>query len=322
MSARTIGALLHRLRERWITDRHPRQASPLSLQRRTIYILPTRHGAYFGVLVALLLLGALNYDNDLAFALAFLLIGIGLVAMYHTHRNLLGLRLEALPAKAVFAGAPMRFPLRLTNPSRRPRLGLALAACADRMIHVDVPGRAQILTELVVDGGRRGLLAAPRFSVSTRHPLGLFGAWTWVHLEMDGLIYPAPLASAYRLDSVHPPASDADFNGLRAYRQGDPYRQLAWRQMARHDGEPITKLFEQPASAELWLDYHDLADGDTEIRLARLCRLVLDCEAKGIRYGLRLPSQCIGPALGLRHAEACLKMLALHGLAEGAHHGP
>jgi uncharacterized protein (DUF58 family) len=318
---------VRRLVLRWVADRHTRHHGPLTLQRRKIYILPTRYGLLFGAMAVVLLLSAINYGNSMAFAVAFLLMGIGLMDMYHTHQNLLGLMLEPLQAKAIFAGMTANFPLRLHNPSRRPRMSILLESPDGNVTAVDVPGQAQIVAELAVNSKQRGLLSAPRFAVSTRHPLGLFRAWTWMQLEMDCLVYPQPLAKAslpansLGTEGEQRPTSIAgqdDFNGLREYRQGDSYRHIAWRHVARRDGDPITKIYTHPTSAQLWLDYDELPELTCEERLSHLCRLVLDCESRSIRYGLRVPEQDIAPDLGIQHKESCLRTLALYGL-EGTH---
>ncbi len=55
-----------------------------TLAYRHIYILPTRYGVFFGALLATMLLGSINYANNLGLLTTFLLAGLGLVAMLHT----------------------------------------------------------------------------------------------------------------------------------------------------------------------------------------------------------------------------------------------
>ena len=49
------------------------------LDRRHVYIFPTRHGFTLGVMLVVILLGAINYDNALGYLLAFLLGGLFLL---------------------------------------------------------------------------------------------------------------------------------------------------------------------------------------------------------------------------------------------------
>ena len=67
------------------------------IRGRQIYILPTRYGVLFAVLVVAVFIGAVNYGNNLAFLLAFLLAAVGQITMHQTWRNLRGLRLGATP---------------------------------------------------------------------------------------------------------------------------------------------------------------------------------------------------------------------------------
>jgi uncharacterized protein (DUF58 family) len=50
---------------------------------------------------------------------------------------------------------------------------------------------------------------------------------------------------------------------------------------------------------------------NTEARISRLTRWVLEADAAGMAYGLRLPSTVIAPASGATHRTQCLEALAL-----------
>ncbi|MEE9254876.1 MAG: hypothetical protein V3U43_08070, partial [Pseudomonadales bacterium] len=56
----------------WLDRRFP-PSRTVTLDRRNVFIFPTREGFAFGLLLLLLLLGAINYQNTLVFAFAFLL---------------------------------------------------------------------------------------------------------------------------------------------------------------------------------------------------------------------------------------------------------
>jgi len=88
--------LLSRHLGRWLARlTQPRQPESgcIRLNRRRIYILPTRAGFLYLATLFTMLLGAINYDLALGHALVFLLAGLGLVGMLHTHRNLLGIEI-------------------------------------------------------------------------------------------------------------------------------------------------------------------------------------------------------------------------------------
>ena len=87
---------------------------------RRIYILPTRYGMIYATLLFLMLIGAVNYGNNPAHLLTFLLAGLGSNAIYLTWRNLRGLSVHCDGSAPVFAGQPAGFVVRL-DPGDRER---------------------------------------------------------------------------------------------------------------------------------------------------------------------------------------------------------
>ena len=67
---------------------------PVTIERRRIYILPTRFGLMLAALLFAMLIAGLNYNSNLGLAFAFLMVSLVLVAMHHCHRNLLGLGVD------------------------------------------------------------------------------------------------------------------------------------------------------------------------------------------------------------------------------------
>src|SRR5580692_243846 len=98
-------AFMQRRMAAWIRRRQGSDVLPVTLQRRRLYILPTRVGIAFGALLLLMLVAGLNYANSLALLTTFLLAGLALVAMHACHRNLLGLGVVELASQDSFAGA-------------------------------------------------------------------------------------------------------------------------------------------------------------------------------------------------------------------------
>ncbi|WP_197722823.1 DUF58 domain-containing protein [Sulfurivermis fontis] len=295
------------------------ETGPVTLDRRRIYILPTRQGLLLGAVLLAILLGAINYDNGLAFALVFLLTGLGVVSILHTWRNLLGLRLEAGRCPAVFAGETARFPVGVHNDGGEVRPAVILQAAHGSEAMADMgPGTQWV--ELARPAPRRGRLPLGRITVATRFPLGLFRAWSPLELAMDCLVYPAP-APQRGLPPDQPGTAGSggergqghdDFAALRPYHAGDSLRHVHWKAVAREQGMH-TKQFAGEAAQELWLAWELLPGVAPEARLSRLCRWVLEADAAGLAYGLRLPDRTIAPDFGPAQRRRCLEALALYG---------
>lgn len=307
----------------WRARRHPAAEREICLHRRRIYILPTRYGCLFALLLFVMLLGAMNYSNSMAFALTFLLASLGLNAMWHTHRNLLGLHVVKGHAKPVFAGQVAHFKLNLHNPTGRARQRLAILWRGHRPVFADAPAGDTNSVDLGIPARTRGWLRPGRFRVFSYYPLGLFRAWSWLELDMAALVYPQPAATAPPLPAGsggnesdrHGGPGREDYAGLRDYQPGDSPRHIAWKALARSD-DLLTKQFAGETGATCWLEWDQLPGRDIEARLSILCRWVLEAHARGLRYGLRIPGRGIAPGNGDEHRRQCLRALALFGFPE------
>lgn len=315
--------------ERWMAKRIP-PSRQVRLDQRRIFILPTREGLVFGVALLLMLLGAINYQNSLAYGLTFLLLSLGLVAILHTWRNLAGLQLAAGEAPPVFAGEQACFRVRLQS-SGRTHSGIALGWPPAALQSLDVAADGSGEVELFLPAGRRGWLRAPRLRVESRFPLGLLVAWSWVDLDLAALVYPRPVsgelppAGGVGEDDDEPGSAAQhsgvdDFQGLRPWQSGDSRRRLHWKAWSRGQGL-LVKDFTELHSHDLWLDFDSLG-GDREARLSLLCHWVVQLTAHGQPFGLRLPGVSRPPAMGGAQRDLCLRDLALFGLPAAAQGRP
>jgi uncharacterized protein (DUF58 family) len=293
------------------------------LGRRQLYMLPTRYGLLFALLLLIQLLAAINYGNGLAYALTFLLGSLAVVSMLYTHRNLIHLRLAAGACTPVFAGEVAKFRIHLSNDSTTPRLGVAVMLGKNEIACVDIGACDSVCVEMPVCATKRGYLAAPTFTVVTRFPLGLLYSWSRrMELKQDCLVYPAPAEPtplrAGPAETFEPAqglrVGGDDFIGVREFRAGDSPRHVDWKAAARGQGWH-TKQFGGGYQATVWLDWDTLEGLGVEDRLSLLARWVLDAQQTGLRYGLRLPEKTLDPASGEEHQHECLKALALFGRA-------
>ncbi len=286
---------------------------------RRIFILPTRAGLAYAGLLLVMLLGAINYNNNLLFGLTFLLTGLGLVTMLHCYNNLARLRLRAGQGRPGFVGEPLGFQIWIQPADQRPRHAIALKAADGGVAQGQVEATGSALW-LLRTATRRGPLPLGMVTVSSRFPLGLFHTWSRVQFEHTELAYPAPAAPG----TPPPTQPDAeaqlgdrgdgrdDFRGFRTYHPGDSLRLIYWKGYARGQGL-LTKEFGSAQSHECWIDFALAPEPDPEARLRRLCRWILDAERAQIRYGLQLPGQHWPPGRGNAHRDQCLAALACFG---------
>lgn len=288
------------------------------LSRERIFILPSYHGLAFGLALFIMLMGALNYNNSLAFMLTFLLSGVALVVTFHTYRNMRHLTVRPVRGIPTFAGQLARFDVQLINDEERDRFAVTLHAQGQQGEIVDVAANSVEMVQLAMPTHKRGRLPLGIVTVESRFPLGLYHAWSYVNLDMHTLVYPAPAAttldpgamSGRQGDKLAREAGTDDFVGFRSYQPGDSPRHLNWKALARERGL-LTKQYATPEREELWLNWDDIPVANAEERLSILCRWVLDAAQLNAVYGLRLPGIAIAPNNTDAHKTRCLEALAL-----------
>jgi uncharacterized protein (DUF58 family) len=303
----------------WARRRQGADSLPLTLQRRRLYILPTRAGLGFLVLLLFMLIAGLNYANSLALFLTFLLSGFVLVTMQLCHRNLLGALLSAADAAPTFAHRPGNLRLTLENISTLPRFRIESGVSDDPMFATDVPAQGRQQVDLPVAAPKRGVVAIDRLRLTTTHPFGLFRTWAWVHAPLEMLVYPRPHGSLpMPTDSGHKTGTQSrgetgadEWAGLRPFRDGDSPRQVDWKAYAR-EAPLLVKEYSAAGSELRVFHFNDLRALDIEARLEQLARWVVDAEERGDRYGLELPGVRIAPDRGTDHRHRCLAALALY----------
>lgn len=303
---------------RWQSD----GTAPVRLGQRRIFIIPTRGGLLFALALIVMLLGAINYTLALGHALVFLLAGLGIVGMVHTFRNLHGMLISPARCEPVFAGETAHFQLTLGNDRSTPRLALELEAAPGQAVIAAVNARESFKISIPVSASQRGWLDLPRVRLSTRYPLGLFLAWSYLQPVMRCLVYPLPIASPLPRPSPMPVSGERsgeggqeDFAGFRERQPADSPRHVAWKASARDAGERplLIKQFAGGAQVELQLDW-DLTDRalPVETRLSLLAGWVIAAEGEACCYGLRLPGQALPSDCGADHRRCCLEALALY----------
>jgi len=323
---------IRRWLDNWLFRTGHAEPGEVLLTQRRVFILPSKAGLGFAVLLVVMFIGSINYNLSLGFGLTFLIAACAIIDMHLTFRNLAYLHLAPGRVLAVFAGEDAQFELHVTNRSRYDRfaiwIGFLEAVGPQRSTAlaqpVDVAASTTIQIKLGVPTTDRGWLIAPRIRLYTRFPLGLLRAWSYWCPDVSVLVYPMPevncppLPVSGMFNAIGSGASGSDdFAGIRAYQHGDSPRQLAWRHIARIDVDTnaglVSKQFEGGSASDLVLDFDGLPRSlDMEVRLSRMTRWILEAESQAIAYGFRLGDLRLDPSIGPAHQQACLRAMALY----------
>lgn len=307
--------------QRWALRRAAHPVARATLGWRNLYILPTWFGMVFALLLAVLLLAALNYGANMLFAMTFWLGAFFLLAMHRTHRNLLGLEMAIQVPREVFCGETLQWPVVLSHASTRPRYSIDLGWSRRPLVatHLEGPSGVMMLPQPTP---HRGVLACPPVVVSSSHPFGLFRVWAHVYLAQQAVVYPAPIscaiqqASSAKSEEEHEGDLSAEtepgneLSGVRPYQRGDAMGRIAWKRSAGRE-DLVSKMTDGAAApGTMILSLEALPMADLETRLSWLCAMVLSCEEQGMGYALLLGKTSIAAGSGMRHCRECLLALA------------
>lgn len=308
--------------ERWIEAKKPADRGELELNRKRVYILPTRAGLMFAVILCVMGVTAINYKLALGYALVFLVAGLAWTSMFNTFGNLHRLVLIPGRVESVFAGELAPISLTVKNPSRKERFSVRVfSPTFVKQALIDLQPQSERTLQFALRTHKRGWLALPRMTIDTVFPIGLWRSWSRWQPAVQILIYPEPERGNVSLPDQFTAGHDAagradgtdDIAAIRPFRDGDSPRMVAWRAVARSpNDELVSKQFDGGASGEIKLDWSATPTSlGKEGRISRLTRWVIDAEAAGMKYSLVLPNTTVSSDGGPVHLKQCLSALAL-----------
>ena len=294
-------------------------ADLIKLNQRSTYILPTRAGFFVMIVVILMMIGATNYQNNLAFLLTFLLVGIGLVSIVFTFNNLQGIQLSMRAVNEVFAEQATTIALQVQSQTGKKHFSIALGLHSESLFLCDLNSDNVTEVYLDIEGAKRGYWQTPKLMATSQFPFGWLKTWAYFRFKKPLLVYP----EAIEPPSIYQQTSGADENeegrkisgneelyGLRPYQAGEPLTRVDWKAFARERGMYIRE-FAEYKGRQLSFNWADFPNCDNETRLSYLTHLVLDAAHQNLSYALVLPQQSIQLDDGENHRLRCLEALAL-----------
>lgn len=308
------------------------------MKRENIHLRPTALWLLFGPILGCMWLAAVNYSNNLVYTVLYLIASLSFISVFHTWRNLAGLKVEHIRVHPAFAGDETRVEIHLRNLSHRPIYGLFFAHHAEeassfrRLAPLSARGNGGVridagdarAVEVIFPTSRRGMYRFEALWVRTSYPFGLFWASFRVPVEVDYFIYPKPKGLA-TWPELRPSGEDGrlfsshqgdDFTGVRPYGPGESLRHIDWKAYAR--GRPLSvKQFTGCEGRELWLDAAEMSQLPLEERLSQLALWIVNAKKEDMAYALKLGRTTLPLGKGPAQSRRALEALAVAGMGTG-----
>ncbi len=300
----------------WLKKRRP-AAQTFELSQKSTYIFPTRYGFLLLGVLLLMAVGATNYQNNLIFIAAFMVVALGLLCILMTFGNLVGIRFSAHNPEPVYAGQTARFPVSLSSDKHHMAISLGFSGQLLHTVNIEPNQEVRVLVSRQYSKRGRHLIAPVR--CQTLFPLGFVQAWSWLFFDSCVIVFPAPIAPPAQHFNRGGDSQDysdkfqagiEEFYGLRGYQSGDLMSRIHWKSFAREKGLQ-TKEFVDYLSEPDVFRFDDFIGIDVETRLSYLSYLLIEANREGKLFGLSMPDGFWPPATGEEHLHQCLTALAL-----------
>lgn len=294
----------------WLDKRQPK-AREVTLSQKIIYILPSRFGLWFILLLILLYLLGTNYQNNLILLMSYMLVSVLLLALTLAWRNLHKLTVSCAPVLSAYAEETLMVPVSLQAAIPRQQLHCYFNPSLPASVADSSP---QVMVPLPTD--HRGYFSLPRLTVHSYYPFGLFNCKSMLNLDYHYWVFPKPVTAetlpSFADNSGNKNQQAEDHDTIRSYQAGDSLKLMLWKRLARDPSNPVVKHAPSNPQAEPdWITIPAVSGAALEVALSKACYLMLQLEQRSKPYGLRINSKSINPSCGQQHLERCLRELAL-----------
>ncbi|MEM9398689.1 MAG: DUF58 domain-containing protein [Verrucomicrobiota bacterium] len=272
-----------------------------------------------------MLWGAVNYSNNAAYFVFFMLISLSLVSGLYGFKNLMSLDVRLNGKAYAFAGSELRLKISMVNNSSDPKESLQ-CFFRDLSVHdkyrfiAEVAPNENFIHEMALPVHERGALYLDQIYVCSFYPLGFFSFEKNYSVNLECLIYPKPEGQWPWPEEISNIEDDEDewshlpgdsFAGHRPYVLGESQRHIDWKAFSRGKGLLI-KDYRGGAKGSLCFDFNKLGHLDIEARLSQLACWAVDAKQDHIEFSVCLPEQYFPAGRGESHYRSIMKALALY----------
>lgn len=278
------------------------EGASITTNARRAVALPTASGVLFFALVALLLLGAINFQSNLGFLMAFSFLILGFIAMLMVGQNFHGVEISSHGDLVVQEGVIAQLDLKLR--SDLTKHDLQIASNQHPIVTNAEPDGCHV--KLLIESLHRGVYEKPLIEIGSQFPIG------WIILRCRWrprghiFVYPNPCDPATQQKSK----GSNQFNeiAVRPYRTGDRMASVSWKKTKTLTSPVVVDSFGNSKSQII--SFRNYPNSNYGECLSFLTWEVLRAHQKGLKWSLELPLHRLSARSGSKHLEACLKELA------------
>ncbi|MEM6599749.1 MAG: DUF58 domain-containing protein [Verrucomicrobiota bacterium] len=278
------------------------------------------------VLCLFMLWASINYQNNGAYFVLFLLVSLVVTSAFMAWVNVRQLQVTCQSEVEAFCGSELSLALHVENGGKRLMEALHVEIADWELLEsteeIETVGPGSAITHrLTIPAEQRGRYRVREITVSSCYPLGFWRSRKRFPVDVTMTVYPKPMGDQPWPEDTEPDEAHQDefsshsgdhFAGHRAYQPGESQRHIDWKAFSRGKGMLI-KDYRGGGSGCVRFEMSAIARGSMEQKLSQLARWVVQAFRDNVDFVLALPDGQIGPARGKRHYQACLTALAVYG---------
>jgi len=308
-----------------------------------IFILPTRFGTYFIIIIFTLFLISLSYGQSLALTGTFIFVSVVVVSAHYTNFNLYGIR-HISHGKNMNIFADEDFYIWLKNEWSKPRPDIKVEVILKNNFkneYLKLEGecsirrkdRGKFILESNKEFLKRGVYSFSKIRIATDFPFGLFRYWSFLEPGSSLVyIYPRPINPKQKTqgrfqyqnkrnredlknkDPFHVENPQTLQHGSDSFHEHAKYEntgginRIDWKIYSRTN-ELYHKKYQDFNQSQYLLDRKDWPQFSLEEQLSILCYWVREYTAKGHKFALVLQNEYPIWGEGKEFEMICLRRL-------------
>ena len=245
-----------------------------------------------GIFIALFL-QAFVHNYNIVYMALFLTFSLAITGSLFGLRNIRALQLHYLSHERAFANAASHFSIALSTEKNFTLYDITVIYKLERQKVHHVFSHSRELLHFPLTPKERGTHLIETIICESSFTLPHQRYYKHFEINHEYVTYPEPkgISLSSFINAQQKGHSDLDdFEGVKAYIQGDKLSHIHWKSLAKSD-QLQTKVFSyQEPNRLLTFDFFTAGEND-EARLSQLTLWAVECETKNLEFQILLPTQ-------------------------------
>jgi len=287
-----------------------------SINRKNIYIFPTKDGFQLGLFLITALIASTIYQINLGLIILVTLSVLFFLSILITYENLNHIQIKDYE-NIIDSNGKEPLKLIINNSSKQKKINLNIIDNKDvlKSETFNLNTGANIIS-FNNPFLKRGCYDYPLLKIQTVFPFGITKAWNWFQLKERFYVYPSPIMYFKDLNHFlvetlkYKSDFSEDFDGIDQFQEGMSESKIAWKISNSKDQLYIKKFESKSESKKILIDYNQIPIQDHEKKLGIMVFLLKECLQQNKVFAIKIKDQSSDFGDNKKHFEHCLKLIA------------